>query len=98
MNLELTATISFSWKNKGIIDSVGSNHCLPGYQQQIEYCGSLLEIALFNTFINDLENGTEQTIVKFSDVTNWDHHPILLRARLSFRGTSSGWRKGLTGM
>lgn len=36
----------------------------------MEYCANLLEIVLFNTFVNDLEKVAEQTIVKFSDATN----------------------------
>lgn len=51
----------------------------------------------FNVLVSNLEEVTEQTLVRFSGHKNLDDHLILLRAGLPFRGASSGWRNGLTG-
>lgn len=51
----------------------------------------------FNILVSNLEEVTEQTLVRFSGHKNLDDHLILLRAGLPFRGASSGWRNGLTG-
>lgn len=52
---------------------------------------------LLNGFIIDLHKRTEYTLGKFVDDAKYREQVIGQRIGLLFRGTSTGWRNGLTG-
>lgn len=52
----------------------------------------------FDIFVNDIDGGKSAPSPSLQKIQNWNEWLVIQMSLLSFRGTSTGWRNGMTGI